>query len=678
MRAGTALSILALSLPLVAAPPDQRIRVALDTPEATPAVVHWSFAPVSEPEPPRVRDTAWPTRSVDRFILARLESAQLKPVRAASPLEWLRRASFDLTGLPPTPEQITRFQPDGSGLVPESRYAQQVDEWLASPTFGQRWARHWLDVARFGESAGKERNHLFPEAWRYRDWVVDAFNRDKPYRDFIREQIAGDLLAKTAPPSERDALIVATGFLAIGTKGLNEGRREQFLADLVDEQIDTTTRAILGLTVACARCHDHKADPVSQRDYYALAGIFRSTETCYGTTGDKARNRQPSTLIPLDRAARAELALQPMPGAPARKRPGPRGAPLEIPDHRATRALAMGVREGRPEDAFFLIRGEVTQRGGRIARALAPSIGMAPVGPIPSTESGRLQLADGLTHPDHPLTARVAVNRIWQHLFGRGLVATPDDFGLGGQRPSHPELLDHLARRFRASGGSTKALIRELVLSRTYRLSSEADPRGLEIDPDDTLLWRARPRRLDAESIRDAMLSAAGTLDPTPLHGSLVAQLGDAPFGTRFFSGRAVERMNRRSLYLPVIRDATPDALEVFDVAESSLVVAQRDETLVPTQALFLMNSPFAQGQSQAFAQRLLREAGDDEGRVDRAYRWALSRDPEPRERARALGFIRQETLARDTRSGRPAGRDAAWALFTQTLFACAEFRQLP
>jgi hypothetical protein len=272
----------------------------------------------------------------------------------------------------------------------------------------------------------------------------------------------------------------------------------------------------------------------------------------------------------------------------------------------------------------------------------------------------------------------VAVNRIWQHLFGRGLVTSPDDFGLGGQRPSHPELLDHLARRFQASGGSTKALIRELVLSRTYRLSSEADARGLEIDPDDTLLWRARPRRLDAESLRDAMLSAAGTLDPTPLHGSLVAQLGEAPFVSRYFSGRSAERMNRRSLYLPVIRDATPDALEVFDVAESSLVVAQRDETLVPTQALFLMNSPFAQAQSQAFAQRLLREAGDDAGRIERAYQWALSRDPEPREQARALQFIRQETLARDTRSGRPAGRDVAWALFTQSLFACAEFRQLP
>ncbi len=262
MRPGIALFILALAWSL----------------KAAPAIVHWSFAPISDPELPHVKDITWPTRSVDRFILARLESAQLKPVRAASPREWLRRASFDLTGLPPTPEQIARLQPDETGLVPESRYTEQVDEWLSSSTFGQRWARHWLDVARFGESAGKERNHLFPEAWRYRDWVVDAFNHDKPYRDFIREQIAGDLLAQKAPPSDRDALIVATGFLAIGTKGLNEGRREQFLADLVDEQIDTTTRAILGLTVACARCHDHKYDPISQKEFYQLFAFFQNID----------------------------------------------------------------------------------------------------------------------------------------------------------------------------------------------------------------------------------------------------------------------------------------------------------------------------------------------------------------------------------------------------------------
>lgn len=240
--------------------------------------------------------------------------------------EWLRRASFDLTGLPPTPEQVNAFQPDDTGTVPESRYAAQVDEWLSSSAFGQRWARHWLDVARFAESAGKERNHPFPEAWRYRDWVVDAFNADKPYAEFVREQIAGDLLATTAPPEQRDALIIATGFLAIGTKGLNENRREQFLADLVDEQIDTTTRAILGVTVACARCHDHKSDPISQRDYYALAGIFRSTETCYGTTGDAARNRQPSKLIPLERSPRAELAQEPQRATPARRRPREREA----------------------------------------------------------------------------------------------------------------------------------------------------------------------------------------------------------------------------------------------------------------------------------------------------------------------------------------------------------------
>ena len=676
-------SILALLVCSLGTPASISGSPAATPTNGTPKVDHWAFAPVTHPEPPPVRDTSWPTHPVDAFILARLEAAGLKPVRMASPLEWLRRASFDLTGLPPTAEQVAAFGPDANGTVPESRYTRQVDEWLSSPAFGQRWARHWLDVARFAESAGKERNHPFPEAWRYRDWVVDAFNADKPYAEFVREQIAGDLLAASAPPERRDALVIATGFLAIGAKGLNEGRREQFLADLVDEQIDTTTRAILGITVACARCHDHKFDPISQRDYYALAGIFRSTETCYGTTGEKARNRQPSRLIPLERAPRAELALLPEPGAPARKRPGPRAAALEIPDRRATNALAMGVHDSQPEDAFFLVRGEVTQRSGRVPRGLLPLPGLTPGGSLPSRESGRRELAAWLTHPDNPLTARVAVNRIWLHLFGQGLVATADDFGRNGQGPSHPELLDHLARRFLGDGGSTKSLVRQLVLSRTYRLSSEADPSGLAIDPENTLLWRARPRRLDAESLRDALLSVAGTLDPEPLRGSLVAQLGDSQDSARFLGGgflsdRAATRMNRRSLYLPVIRDAVADVLEVFDAAEPSLVVAQRDETLDPSQALFLMNSPLANTLARSFAQRLLRRPEDDAGRVRWAYRSALSRDPSPREEGRALEFIRSESLARDTRTGRPAGREVAWALFAQALFACAEFRYLP
>ncbi len=651
--------------------------VAAETPNRS--AMHWSFRPISDPELPRIRDTQWPTHAIDSFILARLEAANLRPVRAASPLEWLRRASFDLTGLPPTPEQIAAFQPDDHGTVPESRYRQQVDAWLSSPAFGQRWARHWLDVARFAESAGKDRNHLFPEAWRYRDWVVDAFNHDKPYPEFIREQIAGDLLAQTAPPGRRDALKIATGFLALGTKSLNEGRREQFLADLVDEQIDTTTRAILGVTVACARCHDHKFDPVSQRDYYALAGVFRSTETCYGTTGDKARNRQPSRLIALERSPRSELVLKPMPGAPARKGAIQRGnKPLEIPDHRATNALAMGVRDTQPEDAFFLIRGEVTQRSGRVPRGMLPLLGLS-TRPMPTRESGRRELAQWLTHPDNPLTARVAVNRIWLHLFGRGLVSSVDDFGINGQKPSHPELLDHLAHRFQTEGGSTKSLIRQLVLSRTYRLSSDADPDALRVDPDDELLWRARPRRLDAESIRDAVLSAAGTLDPKPLHGSVVAQIGDAPLGGRFFAARASDQMNQRSLYLPVIRDAVPDVLDVFDFAEPSLVVPNRDETLVPAQTLFLMNSPFAQTQARSFARRLLTPpVMDDTDRVRWAYRLALARDPKPQEMARTLEFIQHESLARDTRTQKPTGREAAWALFAQALFACAEFRYLP
>jgi hypothetical protein len=341
----------------------------------------------------------------------------------------------------------------------------------------------------------------------------------------------------------------------------------------------------------------------------------------------------------------------------------------------------VGVMEDmpKPRATFILNRGNYLKPGAEVPMAVPASLAVQ----AEQSPADRLSLARWLVAPENPLTARVAVNRIWLHLFGRGLVPSADDFGLGGHRPTHPELLDYLARKFQAGGGSTKSLIRELVLSRTYRLSSEADLECQAIDPDDELLWRARPRRLDAESIRDAMLSAAGTLDPRPLRGSLVAQIGDPqdnarPLMSRPGVERASENMNRRSLYLPVIRDTVADVLDVFDFAEPSLVVTQRDETLVPAQTLFLMNSPFSRDQAQAFGQRLLRQAGGDAARIRQAYRWAFARDPAPQEAARALEFIRSETLARDTRTGRPAGRDEAWTLFAQALFACAEFRYLP
>lgn len=667
---------------------------------AADAKSHWAFQTVKGPAVPQVRDAAWPLSNLDRFVLAKLDAAGLKPVADASPDSLLRRVSFDLTGLPPTPAQIASFSRAcaSEGGISQNAYAAVVDELLASRAFGERWGRHWLDVARFAESTGKERNHTFPEAWRYRDWVINAFNADKPYDQFVREQIAGDLFASKATPVERDALTVATGFLAIGTKSLNERRKEQFTADLVDEQIDTITRAVMGVTVACARCHDHKFDPFTQHDYYALAGIFRSTETCYGTTDEAIQNRQPSKLIALEDSPRAELAvarpalsrrLRPDarpkgdPAKAAAKGPGQRKADaalaaMGLADNRATNAMAMGVRDASPGDAYLLVRGEISQRKGKVPRGFVEVLTPDGTPEIPATESGRRELADWLTSEANPLTARVAVNRVWLHLFGQGLVRTADDFGLNGEKPSHPELLDSLAAQFMAEGWSTKALIRSIVTSHTYQLSTAMDSRAYATDPDDTLLWRTRPRRLDAEAIRDAMLAASGQLDSRPLHGSLVAQVGDTFIGGRYRGDRFNVSFDKRSVYLPVVRDAVVDSLEVFDFAEPSLVVAARDDTNVPAQALYLMNSPFVMEQSRALARRLIgSKMADDRSRILFAHRLVLGRSPTATEIERSLAFINRETATTDTRTGEAAGRETAWTLFAQGLFATAEFRYL-
>lgn len=653
----------------------------------------WSFQPPLKPAVPVVRDATWPRSDIDRFLLAQQEARGLHPVADAAPEARVRRVCFDLTGLPPAPEMLDAFAKDPG---PEA-FARLVDDLLASPAFGERWGRHWLDVARYAESTGKDRNHPFPEAWRYRNWVIAAVQRDMPYDEFVRRQIAGDLL-RVRDGAERDENLIATGFLAIGPKGLNERRRDQFLMDGIDEQIDVMSRAVMGLSVACARCHDHKSDPVTQRDYYALAGIFRSTQVLYGTEGSQG-NRHPSGLFELgsgpdredlrpvtdpstggmvgrDRVARRRLVGARLAAAgrgdPERAMPG-------LPSTNAMRA--MGVREGVVLDCAFLVRGEVTQRGDRVPRGLLPWVGGTNPPAIPQGESGRLQLAEWLTGPANPLTARVQANRVWLHLFGRGLVRTADDFGVGGERPSNPALLDHLAVRLREGGWSVKALIREIVLSRAYGLSSAVDARALELDPDNLLLWRWSPRRLDAEAIRDAMLAVGGLLDPGPPDRSPVAAMGDGRLGPGMVPLRLDAVRTRRSVYLPILRGLVPESLELFDFAEPNLVVAERETTNVPAQALFLMNNPAVVQWAGAFARRIAKEAGPGPAdRVDRAYRLALGRHPTPGELRRALEFLRSQRLEA---VGRVQGRDplvagqAAWTSFTQALLASAEFRFL-
>jgi hypothetical protein len=655
----------------------------------------WSFRPPKKSAPPSVKRTDWPRGDIDRFLLAALEARGLAPVADADRPRLLRRVTFDLSGLPPTPEELDAFLADDS---PDA-FAKVVDRLLVSPRFGERWGRHWLDVARYAESSGKT-NFSYPQAWRYRDWAIASFNADKPYDRFVREQIAGDLLP-AGDDRERAEQIVATGFLALGSKAHDAENRGQFVLDLVDEQIEATTRAFLGLTVACARCHDHKMDPITQRDYYALSGIFRSTQTCSGTLAGVFPNFNASPLIelppganvppavpaltPEQRAAMEErLAAQVRerdaipPGEANRDRLRRANSMIATLRHRllidrpggSPRAFAMGVRE-RDEavDSPLYVRGELDQPGEVVPRGLVRVLCNDSSASIPSG-SGRRELADWLASPSNPLTARVIVNRVWLHLFGRGLVPTPDNFGAAGARPSHPELLNTLAVDFMDDGWSIKGLIRRIVLGRAYGLDSAHDPRNFEADPDNALVWRMSKLRLEAEAVRDALLFVGGRLATGPPIGSAVARMGE---GLAFFV--RVDGLDasdtHRSVYLPVVRDRVLESLALFDFADPSIVTGERATTTGPAQALYFLNGPLVIRQAEALADRVRATEGDEVHRVDRVYRISLARGPTTVERDRALAFLR----AFAARGGGSDPARGAWSAFCQALLAGAEFR---
>jgi len=657
----------------------------------------WSFRRPQKSSPPVVERALWPRGAIDRFLLAALEARGLSPVADADRPRLLRRVTFDLIGLPPTPDEIDAFLED----APQGAFARVVDRLLASPRFGERWGRHWLDVARYAESSGKT-NFTYPQAWRYRDWVIASFNADIPYDRFVREQIAGDLL--TAPDDrDRANQLIATGFLAIGSKAHDAENRGQFVLDVIDEQIEATTRAFLGLTVACARCHDHKMDPISQRDYYALSGIFRSTQTCSGTLAGVFPNFNASPLIELPAGAGVPSAVPSLtpgqrtameerlaalvrerdsipPGEANRDRLRRANSILAMLRHRLAidrpsgppRTFAMGARE-RDElvDSPLYVRGELDQPGEPIPRGLVRVLCTGTPDPI-TAGSGRRELADWLASPANPLTARVIVNRIWLHLFGRGLVPTPDNFGAAGQPPSHPELLESLAVDFMADRWSIKRLIRRIVLSRAYGLDSVHDPRNFDADPDNALVWRMSKRRLEAEAVRDALLFVAGRLAPEPPAGSAVARTGEGL--AMFLRVAGIDDSDaHRSVYLPVVRDQVLESLALFDFADPSLVVGERAATNGPAQALYFMNGAFVSRQAEALAGRVRTGEQDDAGRVNQAYRLVLARSPTARERDRALAFLRDFAA----RAGASDPERGAWPALCQALFASAEFRYL-
>ncbi len=689
---------------------------------------HWAFQPPRRPPVPAVQHPSFRIEHpIDAFIAAAWQPHGLQPVGEADKRTLLRRVYFDLIGLPPSPEEVEAFLADTS---PQA-FEKVVDRLLASPHFGERWGRHWLDVARYAESTGKTVNVAYPHAWRYRDYVIAAFNADKPYDQFIKEQIAGDLMYSDDPKSKAERMI-ATGFLAIGPKTLNEMSTLQFELDVADEQIDVVTQAFLGLTIACARCHDHKFDPFTQRDYYALAGIFRSTQTCYGTIRQiQAQRPSPTLELP------AGCGLPP--GIPDRLSPAERDRLRKQIDELNQSArestdfirrlviaaqvaqirsrldsfdadghpklLAMGVRDKPPYRGFgpaprpnrFLgqttigdspiyHRGEPDQPSPQTVPRGVPEILAPRPLRIPPSTSGRLQLAQWIADETNPLTARVLVNRVWLHLFGRGLVPTPDNFGLAGQPPTHPELLDYLAVTFvHEDRWSIKKLIRRIVLSRTYRLDSRFDAHNAAIDPDNAYIWRMTPRRLDAESLRDAMLAVSGLLERTPPVGSVVARAGEGPVNLPRFLGSAPvnimaavndPRNNHRSVYLPIIRDNLPESLALFDAPDPSLIVHSRPTTTVPAQSLFLLNHPFVLRVAEAAATSLLKDTTADSERIRAAYMRFYGRPPTADELARAERFL-NDYRAQQGRDRTPyyrRDRDL-WTAFCQALMASAEFQ---
>ncbi len=642
----------------------------------------WAFQKPEAVAPPAVHDVTWVKSPLDRFILARLEAHGLRPAPPADRRTLIRRVYFDLIGLPPKPEAVEAFVRDES----PNAFARVVDDLLARPQYGERWGRHWLDVARYADSNGMDENLAMGHAWRYRDYVIDAFNKDKPYDQFVKEQLAGDLLPPGNPDRSAEHL-TATGFLCIGPKMLAEDDPVKMEMDIIDEQVDTVGRTFLGLTLGCARCHDHKFDPISQADYYSLAGIFKSTKTMEhfkvvarwqelpaGTREAVARLRRHDELI-ADK--KAEIAALSRCGLNA---PVEALAQLheELAALRKTRAdvpEVMAVSDGKPTNLRIHLRGSHLTLGREVPRQFPRILAGDKQAPVDERQSGRLQLAEWLTRPDHPLTSRVLVNRVWRWHFGEGLVRSTDNFGKLGDRPTHPELLDWLAVRFVEGGWSLKALHRLILLSNTYQMSTTYEDRAARADPENRLHWRHDRRRLEAEELRDSLLAVSGKLDLT-MGGNLYP--GDNRAYVIGYPNSTYDKydFNRRSVYLPVIRSDVYAVLQAFDFPDPSVPSGERATTTVAPQALFLMNGRIVAEQTRHLAETLQADAGlDAAGRVRVLYERAYSRPPTTAEIARALDFVHrcEEALVAEKLEETERQR-RAWQSLCRIVLAANEF----
>ena len=638
----------------------------------------WSFKPVVRPDVPK-RNRANP---IDNFIAAKLEAKGLKAAPPAEKRALIRRATFGLTGLPPAPEEVEAFLKDDS---PDA-FAKVVDRLLASPQYGERWGRHWLDVARYADSNGLDENTAHGNAWRYRDYVIASLNDDKPYDRFLLEQIAGDLLPAEAPAA-RYAQLTATGFLALGPKVLAEPDEKKMELDIVDEQIDTLGRTVMGLTLGCARCHDHKFDPVTAADYYGLAGVFVSTKTMESFK-KVARWYENPLATPEEIKEKAELDAR-MAALKAQIKTA--GAKTDEASKEAAKKLkadlaaleknapelpsAMGATEGKPTDVPVLRRGNYLTPAAVVARRFPVVLAGAKQEALPKDQSGRLELAQWLTGGKHPLTARVMVNRVWRWHFGKGLVRSVDNFGLIGEKPTHPELLDRLAAEFVTDGWSLKRLHKRIMLSATYQRSSAHDAGAARADPDNRLLWRANVRRLEAEAIRDALLAAGGLLDRTPGGPALVHVKNRDYLFDHTSKDKTTYASARRSVYLPVIRNNLYDVFQLFDAPDAAVPNGDRATTTVPTQALFFMNSDLAARAADALAGRLLANTAlDAPGRVRLLFALAYGRPPTDQEAARVTAGVAALEREFSNETDAAKRRRKAWAAVCQAALAANEF----
>ncbi|MCA9429860.1 MAG: DUF1553 domain-containing protein, partial [Candidatus Omnitrophica bacterium] len=701
---------------------------------------HWAFQPVEKVDPPS-DESGWSGNEIDRFIHAEWEKRGLEPVEEADKRVLARRLYYDLIGLPPTPREMEEYLADDS---PEA-YSKLVDRLLDSPHYGERWGRHWMDVVRYADTAGDSADYPVPELRYYRDYIIDSFNRDKPYNQFVREQIAGDLLAKAGPKQEYAEKVIATGFIAVSRRFGTIPY--QTMHEVLEDSIQTMGRTFLGLTLKCARCHDHKFDPITTEDYYGLYGIFASTQYPYaGSETSISKDNYREHFVPLNPSKKTQKEIEeynhrveelrsvlkylqeesPLKGEVdkyegqveslkkaielAEGKEDFDGEPLkefleEAKKNRdETREKYRGmVREKEqklreigfpgiptdvksayavvdgpdPSDAHVQKKGEPGNQGDLAPRNVPAVLRLSDTFDIPEGSSGRLQLADWLASEKNPLTARVMVNRIWQHHFGKGIVQSPSNFGVMGDAPTHPELLDWLARKFVESGWSIKAMHRLIVNSKTYRLSSGFNEANEAIDPKNDFLWHTDRRRLDAESIRDTMLAASGLLDRSRGGPHPFPPMKDwgytqhAPFQETYPS-------THRSVYLMVPRFQRHPYLGLFDGPDPNRSTGKRPESTVPLQALFFMNNDFVHELCDGFGKRIVESRDADRDRVEFAYRTAFSRPPTQEEVELTQAYVTgyQAKLAEEgvSEGDRPI---QAWGSLARVLFSSNEFLYL-